>query len=139
MGGLLAMVLAVAMPTVVAGAVLNDVGPTINYGALDAILDRLRDDPPMSDWETAAARLRDQMPGFPGRTDDEWMTTALRTYRQCEDGLVLRRSPVPVRYGNRCPAPQICRAAAGDESKRQWLFEPVRSGIAPAFSHVLNG
>ena len=88
MGGLLAMVLAVAMPTVVAGAVLNDVGPTINYRALDAILDRLRDDPPMRDWETAAARLREQMSGFPSRTDDDWMTTARRTYRQCEDGLL---------------------------------------------------
>lgn len=33
--------------------------------------------------------------------------------------LVLRISPAPLRYGSRCPAPQICRAAAGDGSKRE--------------------
>jgi len=82
------MVLAVAMPTVVAGAVLNDVGPTINYGALDAILERLGDDPPLPDWDTAAARLRKQMPGFPRRTDEDWMTVARSTYRQGDDGLL---------------------------------------------------
>lgn len=88
MGGLLAMVLGVAMPTALAGVVLNDVGPVINDRALGAILDRLGVDPPLPDWDTAAQRLQAQMPGFPRRTDEDWMTVARGTYREGGDGLL---------------------------------------------------
>ena len=40
---------------------------------------------------------------------------------------------------DRCPAPQICRAAAGDGSRTGRPQGPCGSVIAPVFFHDLNG
>ena len=88
LGGLLAMAMAVAMPTAVAGAVLNDIGPEIGAEGLCTIIDYMRDDRPMADWEAATRRLRDTLPGLPARTDEDWQAIARAVFREMPDGRV---------------------------------------------------
>ena len=53
LGAVLAMVMAVAMPTAVAGALLNDLGPRIEAAGLQPIIDYMKDDRPQPDWAAA--------------------------------------------------------------------------------------
>ena len=85
-GGLLAMVLAVMAPTVVAGAVLNDIGPRIESGGIDKLLDYMEDDRPLDDWDAAARRLGETFPNFTAFDDADWRHVAEGTYRERADG-----------------------------------------------------
>jgi len=86
MGGLLACGMAVAMPTALAAAVINDVGPDINGEGLGKIVTYLRDSQPLPDWDTVIARLRASFPNLPAYEDGDWFTIAEATYRQGDDG-----------------------------------------------------
>ena len=86
LGGVMAMLMAVYTPGAVAGAVLNDIGPEINHGGLDAVIAYMLDDSPLPSWEAGAERLRQTFPGFPAETDEEWMAIAQATYREEADG-----------------------------------------------------
>lgn len=86
MGGLLASGLAVSMPGVLAGAVLNDVGPEINAAAAARILDYAGRDRPQPDWPTATAHLREMLPTLGLETDAEWLRFTQATFREGEDG-----------------------------------------------------
>ena len=55
LGGLLAMAMGAAMPTVLAGVVLNDVGPEIGGTGLARIIDYIGTDRPHPDWASAVA------------------------------------------------------------------------------------
>ncbi|MBY0430988.1 MAG: alpha/beta hydrolase [Rhodospirillales bacterium] len=88
MGGILSMALTVMMPTLLAGAVLNDVGPELAGPGLDRILDTIGHDHPQPDWETAVRYLRRTFPILTLKTDERWMTMARNTYRQGADGLL---------------------------------------------------
>ena len=85
-GGLLAMVLAVMVPTVVAGAVLNDIGPRIESRGVDKLIDYMEDDRPLEDWDAAQRRLSETFPNFPAFDDAEWRRAAEGTYRARADG-----------------------------------------------------
>jgi pimeloyl-ACP methyl ester carboxylesterase len=86
LGAVLAMVMAVAMPTAVAGALLNDLGPRIEAAGLGPIIDYMGDDRPQPDWAAAAGRLRETFPDLPAETEDEWLAIARNTYRETPDG-----------------------------------------------------
>jgi pimeloyl-ACP methyl ester carboxylesterase len=86
MGGLLACGMAVAMPTAVAAAVINDIGPVINGEGLGKIVAYLRDSTPLPDWDTVIARLRVSFPNLPVYKDGDWFTIAEATYRKGDDG-----------------------------------------------------
>lgn len=81
MGGLITMGMAVAMPSVLAGAIINDIGPDIEGNGLDAIIGYLEDPPRFDDWETAETHLRDVMSGFGALTDENWRAITMATYR----------------------------------------------------------
>ncbi len=88
MGGLLAMGLAVAVPSALAGVILNDVGPELSPGGLSRILDYVGVDRPQTDWDGALAHLK-QLFGqdnFP--TEAKWRSFAEATYREGDDGLL---------------------------------------------------
>lgn len=89
LGGLLAMGLGVLHPTMLAGAVLNDIGPEMIPGGLQRIYDYIGADRPQPDWPAAIRFLRETLPRLAPRADDTWWRKlAETTYRQGEDGLL---------------------------------------------------
>lgn len=90
LGGLLAMSLAAAMPSVLKGVVLNDVGPEIQTGGVDRIRDYLARDRVHRDWESAVADLKSFLPDLsvPEPADKTWLAIAKTTWREGKDGLL---------------------------------------------------
>jgi pimeloyl-ACP methyl ester carboxylesterase len=86
LGGLLAMGLAAAKPMAVAGAILNDVGPTVETAGLELILRYISADRPQPDWPTAAQYLRRSLPQLWFASDEDWLDFARGTYREGADG-----------------------------------------------------
>lgn len=90
LGGIVAMVMAVAMPGVLAGVVLNDIGPEIGSNGLSAIIDYMKDDTPLPDWAAAARHVRDAYgPNLPHGTAEDWMMIARNTYRETAEGTLV--------------------------------------------------
>jgi len=58
MGGLMAMVLAATQPQLLAGIVLNDVGPEVDKAGLERIRGYAGKAPPVRDWAGAVANVR---------------------------------------------------------------------------------
>ena len=58
LGGLLAMGLAVARPSLLVGAVMNDIGPDVAPEGLAHILEFFAHDRPLPDWPAVIAQLR---------------------------------------------------------------------------------
>jgi pimeloyl-ACP methyl ester carboxylesterase len=79
-GGLLAMGLAVARPGLLAGVVLNDVGPEIGRAGAGQVRRFVGDDPALSDLDAAAAHLRRMLPDLSLHTAAEWREFAALTY-----------------------------------------------------------
>lgn len=88
MGGLLGMAMATAMPTVLAGLVINDIGPAIDSGGSGRILNYVSADRPQPDWPSAAQHLRKMLPTLSLRGEDEWLEFARATFREGDDGLL---------------------------------------------------
>ena len=88
LGGVLVMALAVVKPTVLAAAVLNDIGPDVVAGGFTRILDYIGEDQPQPDWASAVRYLRELLPTLSIRSDEGWIKMARATYRQGEDGLL---------------------------------------------------
>ncbi len=89
LGGLIAMLLAETRPDVLAGVVLNDVGPEIAPEGLARILTYVGELPPVPDWAAAAAQDRSvfehAMPDF---DDDDWLAHARLGYTRDANGSV---------------------------------------------------
>lgn len=88
LGGLLAMALAVAKPGMLAGVVINDIGPDVVPGGVSRIFDYIGVDQPQPDWPSAVRYLRTLLPTLSIRTAEGWLEMAQATYRQGEDGLL---------------------------------------------------
>lgn len=90
LGGIVAMVMAVATPGVLAGVVLNDIGPEIGMAGLGGISDYMKDDTPLTGWDAAADHVRDAyLPNLPKGTPEDWMAIAKNTYRENPEGLLV--------------------------------------------------
>lgn len=107
LGGGLAMGLAVAMPTTLAGAVLNDIGPRVTDASLDGMYAYMRSDPHLDTWAEAAEHIRRAFPNMPADTEEDWLTIAHVSYREDASGKLvfdwdrnilkpLERDPEPV-------------------------------------------
>jgi pimeloyl-ACP methyl ester carboxylesterase len=88
MGGLLSMGLAVATPTVLAGVILNDIGPDLSLDGLTRILQYVGVDRPQPDLDTAAAHLKSLLPQLGLDSEAKWRRFAEATYRKGDDGLL---------------------------------------------------
>ncbi len=102
MGGLTSMALASLRPDLIAGAVLNDVGPEIDPQGLARITDYVGRPVSVRNWEEAAAYVRAQnAAALPGYSDDDWMRMARRLFTENAAGVpVLDYDPdiaVPMR------------------------------------------
>lgn len=79
-GGLIAMLMAAFNPTVLHGAILNDVGPEIEPRGLLRLKGYIGQVPEPKSWDDAAHMLRQTNKGFENMTDGQWMAWAHRTY-----------------------------------------------------------
>ncbi len=86
-GGLAAMVLCAVRPYLVAGVVLNDIGPVLEPEGVARIKDYLGIVPePLETWDDAIASLKAaNEKDFPGLSDAQWQTWAERTFTE-KDG-----------------------------------------------------
>ena len=103
LGGFLSMGLGAVVPSAIAGAVLNDVGPEIEASATSEIVDYAGTDRPVSDWAEAVAAVRERFPEF-GAWDDATFEAAARSnYREGSDGQLHYNWDVnlvkPIRHG----------------------------------------
>jgi pimeloyl-ACP methyl ester carboxylesterase len=81
LGGILAMVVAATTPQVLAGVVLNDVGPEVAAEGLKRISTYVGKSAPVSSWTEAAAQARDTYGlAWPDATDADWLAFARRSY-----------------------------------------------------------
>lgn len=89
LGGMLAMMLAVARAERVAGIVLNDVGPEIDPAGLERIKSYAGRLPAPRTWSDAAAQTRTVYgDAWPGLAPDRWAALARRGYRENAAGLI---------------------------------------------------
>jgi pimeloyl-ACP methyl ester carboxylesterase len=86
-GGLIAMLMGVARPSVIAGIVLNDVGPALEPRGLARLKTYIGRTPAPDDWNDAAHILR-RLHGhqFTALDDEAWASFARMTWRD-EDGI----------------------------------------------------
>ena len=88
MGGLMAMVLAAMQPGIVAGIVLNDVGPEIDLEGLERIRSYAGKSPPLTSWPQAVAQVRAIYgAAWPGLSDQRWEKIARLSFRANAQGL----------------------------------------------------
>lgn len=88
-GGLILHVLAAVQPDLIAGAVLNDIGPEIEAAGLKEISDYLAErSEPASFAAAADALARLHGPTFPALTRADWLDMAEALYRK-EDGRIV--------------------------------------------------
>jgi len=93
-GGLITMALSAARPTVLAGAVLNDVGPVIEPKGLIRIRGYVGKLPTPRDMREAGQILKQISDAqFPRFTDEQWEKQARGTWRVSEGRLVLAYDP----------------------------------------------
>src|SRR5208283_1310597 len=87
LGGLLAILLPTFLPGIIAGLVLNDIGPEIDpVGAarIKAYAGKL---PPVRSWDEAVAQLRIMFgAAWPGLSDNTWARLARRSFREDTTG-----------------------------------------------------
>lgn len=99
LGGLLAMMMAAMLPGVLAGVVLNDIGPEIDRTGTDRIAGYVGKLPPVVTWQDAAAQARlIHGPAMPDFTDEDWMRFVHCTYR--DDGTGHPRLDMDPRIGD---------------------------------------
>ena len=95
MGGLITMTLAVRHIELIAGAVLNDVGPVLSVKGLARIAGYAGRCNTLASWDDAAAYLKDiNACAFPDAHDEEWGKWARRAFEEDASGkLALRYDP----------------------------------------------
>jgi pimeloyl-ACP methyl ester carboxylesterase len=90
LGGLLAMLLAASVPALIAGIVLNDVGPEIASEGLERIARYVGLAPPPGTWEQAARQAEANYGlALPGLTREGWLRYARASYHELPDGRVV--------------------------------------------------
>ena len=93
-GGIISMLLAATQPALLAGVVLNDVGPALDINGLIKIKGYIANQPPRKTWDDAANGLKSLFAGvFPTLTDADWIAWAHRAFRAEGDGLVRTYDP----------------------------------------------
>ena len=90
LGGIVAMALGVAKPTVLAGVLLNDVGPDISLDGLACIQRYMEFDKTFADWQEAGDHMARFFPDLGVKTPEEWAFIASLNHLQREDGKIVR-------------------------------------------------
>ena len=85
-GGLLAMALGAARPGMLAGVVLNDVGPELGREGAGFVRHYVGDDPALPDLEATAAHVRRVLPDLSLHSETDWRDFARLTFAPGPDG-----------------------------------------------------
>jgi len=88
MGGVLAMAMAAAMPTVLAGVVLNDVGAVVPGAGLRPVIEAIRSERSFANWDEAVRVLRRTFSDLPADTDADWLELTRATFVEGPDGRI---------------------------------------------------
>jgi pimeloyl-ACP methyl ester carboxylesterase len=87
MGGVMAMALAAEMPGLLAGVVLNDIGPEIDPRGMSRIAGYVGRLAPVQNWAEAARQMQTlNQAAFPDYGPNDWMAFARRSYRENHEG-----------------------------------------------------
>ncbi len=108
MGGLITMTLGMQRLNLIAGAVLNDIGPILSTRGLDRIRSYVGKGGALASWDEAAGYVRKiNLEAFPDNTDEDWLHWARRAFRTTpEGGFAPRYDPniaVPISQGKLRP------------------------------------
>ncbi|WP_426958023.1 alpha/beta fold hydrolase [Muricoccus radiodurans] len=125
-GGLMAMFLSLARPSMLRGVVLNDIGPRVESDGLDVVTRFAGNDPGFASLDDAVPYIRSVMPRLPLPDEAAWLRFADLTYRRGEDG---RFHP---RWDTR-----IVQAMEGDGAGGD--FGPVFRGLRPVPTMLVWG
>ena len=88
MGGLMAMVLAAMQPGLVAGIVLNDIGPEVDPAGLERIRGYAGKGAPVRSWGEAIVQARSTYGSvWPGLSDERWEKIVRLSYRADAQGV----------------------------------------------------
>jgi pimeloyl-ACP methyl ester carboxylesterase len=88
MGGLMAMALGTLQPQLVAGIVLNDVGPEVDPQGLERIRGYAGKSPAVRSWDEATVQVRGIFgTAWPGLSDERWARITRRSYRANAQGV----------------------------------------------------
>ena len=142
MGGLITMVLAAMNPAVVAGAVINDVGPELAAPGLARIMGYVGGEKrPVQTWEDAAAFARDiNGVAFPDADDAHWTKFARRIFREQDGRPVLDYDldiSAPFTAAPAGPVPDLWPLFAGLATGRPLLL--VRGGLSDLLDTDIAG
>lgn len=93
-GGIITMLIGALRPGLIAGAVLNDIGPVIDGKGLARIKRTLSTQPVLRGWTEAIAWLRDVAAGpFPILDDEDWRAYAEAIFTETPRGIVPQFDP----------------------------------------------
>lgn len=85
LGGIVAMIMAATMPRVLAGVILNDIGPEVAPEGQGRISSYVGKAAPVRTWAEAAAQSRATSGlAWPDATDEDWSRIARRVYREVD-------------------------------------------------------
>lgn len=93
-GGLITMILASVRPTLIAGAVLNDIGPVIEVAGLRRIGSYVGKLPDPRSWDEAVGILR-RVAGaqFTALSEEDWLNFARSTFRENDGAFSVSYDP----------------------------------------------
>ena len=105
MGGLITLTLSAMRPDLIAGVVLNDVGPEVGAAGLARIAGYVGAAPRVSSWAEAAAYAKSvNGAALPGLTDADWDRFARRVFRETGQGFALDYDPAISQVFKAAPA-----------------------------------
>ena len=94
LGGIVAMLLGAIDPALLAGVLLNDIGPVLEPDGIARIVAYVGGATVWPDWEAAAAtQAAVHGPAYPDYGSAEWLAMARRLCRETADGIVLDYDP----------------------------------------------
>lgn len=105
MGGLITLTLSAMRPELIAGVVLNDIGPEVGAAGIARIAGYVGGAPPVASWSDAAAYTKSiNGEALPHLTDADWERFARRVFREDRGVLSLDYDPA-ISQAFKTPAP----------------------------------
>jgi pimeloyl-ACP methyl ester carboxylesterase len=122
------MLIAATTPQVLAGVILNDVGPEVAPEGLKRISTYVGKSPQVSNWAEAAAQAKATYGlAWPDATDEDWMNLARRSYTEVDGVPRLAMDPM---------IGEAVRAAPAGAAPDLW---PVFGALQPIPTLALRG